>query len=145
MTKTASVLFAALLSAGVAHASTSSSVLPAPQARDGISWLSGGVGESQARAFREQAPRYPLSLEFVVKPAAKDMRAEFTANVPVTIRNAHGKVVLSATAQGPFMLIKLPQGSYQVFAEHDGRKIERRVVVGRTHRSVVFEWPAQRA
>lgn len=28
---------------------------------------------------------------------------------------------------------------------HYGRKIERHVVVGRTHRSVVFEWPAQRA
>jgi len=145
MTKTATVLFAALLSAGVAHASTSSSDLLAPQTRDGISWLSGGIGESQARAFREQAAHYPLSLEFVVKPAAKDMRAEFTADVPVTVRNAHGKVVLSATAQGPFMHIKLPQGSYQVLAEHDGRKIERRVVVGRAHRSVVFEWPAQHA
>jgi len=145
MTKTATVLFAALLGAGVAHASTSSSVLPAPQTRDGITWLSGGIGESQAHAFREQAAHYPLALEFVVKPAAKGIPAEFTANVPVTVRNAHGKVILSATAQGPFMLIKLPEGRYQVLAEHDGRKIERHVVVGRAHRSVVFEWPAQRA
>jgi hypothetical protein len=145
MAKTATVLFAALLGAGVAHASTSPSELPAPQTRDGITWLSGGVGESQAHAFRKQAARYPLSLEFLIKPEAKNLPAEFTAEVPVTVRNAQGKVILSATAQGPFMLIKLPEGRYQVFAEHDGRKIERAVVVGRTHRSVMFEWPAQRA
>jgi hypothetical protein len=145
MTKTATALFAALMSVGVAHASTPTSVLPAPQTRDGVTWLSGGIGETQAHAFRQEARHYPLALEFVLVPAGKHAKAEFTADIPVTIRDAHGKVVLSATSAGPFMLLKLPEGRYTVLAEHEGKKLERHVVVGRAHHRLVFEWPARHA
>ena len=136
------LLLSCLLGAGVAHAATYGSLLPQPKTEDGVTWLSGGIGESQAKAFREEARHYPLTLEFVLKPARKGARAEYTAEVPVTIRDAHGKVVLSAESQGPFMLLKLPKGRYTVVAEHKDRKLERHIVVGPAHHSVVFEWPA---
>jgi len=142
MIKTTHAVLATLLCAGGAHAATSDSLLPKPETESGITWLSGGIGESQAHAFREEAKKYPLSLEFVLKPAYKGTPAEYTANIPVTVRNARGTVVLTATAQGPYMLLKLPAGRYTVVAEHRDRKIERHVYVDHAHRRVVFEWPA---
>lgn len=143
MMKTANAFLATVLCAGVAHAAVQGAgELPPPQTRGDIAWLSGGIGESQAKAFEHAASHYPLSLEFVLKPKAKGARAEFTAAVPVTITDMHGKKLLSATSEGPFMLLRLPAGRYTVVAEHRGKKIERHVVVRRGHHRVVFEWLA---
>jgi len=142
MIKTANAFLVTLLSAGVAHAAITASVLPQPKTENGVTWTSGGIGKTQADAFRKEARHYPLALEFVLKPAHKGARAEFTANIPVIVRDAHGKVVLRAESGGPFMLLKLPEGRYTVVAEHGDKKLERHVVVGRAHQRVVFEWPA---
>ena len=112
------------------------------QTRGNLAWVSGGIGESQAKAFEHAAPRYPLTLEFIVKPERKGARAEFTAAVPVKVTGKNGKELLSATSQGPFMLIELPRGRYTVIAERHGKQIERHVVVGQEHQRVVFEWVA---
>lgn len=141
MTKTAGVLLATLFSAATAQAAVQGpDALPPVQTKGDLAWVSGGVGKSQAKAFERAEAHYPLTLEFVVKPKARGGPAEFTAAVPVTIANAHGTKMLRATARGPFMLLKLPHGRYTVTAEHDGRKIERRVWVGGRHHRVVFEW-----
>lgn len=143
MTKTSGALLAILLSTGVAHAAMQSpDALPPMQTKGDLAWISGGIGESQAKAFEHAEARYPLTLEFVVKPEGKGTPAEFTAAVPVTVTGEHGKALLNATSQGPFMLLKLPHGHYTVTAEHRGRKIERHVVVGQGHHRVVFEWTA---
>jgi len=114
--------------------------LPPAQIRGDIAWLSGGVGMSQAKAFENAEARYPLTLEFILRPDRKGAPVEFTAAIPTTITDSHGKQVLSATSQGPFMLLRLPEGRYTVVAEHRGHKIERHVFVGRGHHRVVFEW-----
>ena len=145
MIKTANIFFVTFLSAGVAHAATSDSLLPRPKTEDGVTWISGGIGQTQADAFRKEARYYPLALEFVLKPAGTGARAEFTADIPVTIKDAHGKVLVRAESGGPFMLLKLPEGRYTVLAEHGDKKLERHVVVGRAHHRVVFEWPARHA
>ncbi|HUJ86975.1 MAG TPA: carboxypeptidase regulatory-like domain-containing protein [Burkholderiales bacterium] len=143
MTKTASAIFASFLCTGVAHAAMQNSdALPPLQTRGELAWVSGGIGESQAKAFEHASARYPLTLEFIVKPERKGARAEFTAAVPVKVTDQHGKELLSATSQGPFMLLRLPHGRYTVIAERHGRKIERHVVVGQGHHRIVFEWTA---
>jgi hypothetical protein len=143
MTRTAGALLASFLSAGIAHAAMQSpDALPPMQTKGDLAWVSGGIGESQAKAFEQASPSYPLTLEFIVKPDRKDAKAEFTAAVPVMVKSKNGKELLSATSQGPFMLIELPHGRYTVIAEHHGKKIERHVVVGRVHHRVVFEWVA---
>jgi hypothetical protein len=145
MIKTANIFLVTLLSGGIAHAATADSLLPQPKTEDGVTWISGGIGKTQADAFRKEARHYPLALEFVLKPAHKGARAEFTADIPVVIRDAHGKVLVRAESAGPFMLLKLPEGRYTVVAEHGDEKLERHVVVGRAHHRLVFEWPARHA
>jgi hypothetical protein len=140
MLKTSSAILATVLCAGVAHASVPVGTLPPTQTQGDIAWISGGIGMSQAKAFEQAEHNYPLTLEFLLKPEHRRAPAEFTAAIPTTITDSHGNKVLSATAQGPFMLLRLPAGRYTVVAEHRGRKLVRHVVVGHGHHRVVFEW-----
>jgi len=120
-----------------AGAATQSHMPPEHKA-GAITYLSGGVGQDQADAIRHAAPSYPLELEFVAKAKPKD---EFLAAVKVRIMNAHDKMVLDTTSDGPFLLARLPAGKYKVSAEHDGKTEHRTVdIVAHEHRRVVFEW-----
>ncbi|MGP1677712.1 MAG: carboxypeptidase-like regulatory domain-containing protein [Burkholderiales bacterium] len=103
-----------------------------------VSYLSGGIGQTEASAIKHAAKRYPLELEFVLKAKPKD---EYLANVKVKIEDAHDKVVLDATADGPFLLAKMPAGKYTVTADRDGKIEQRQVeIAAKEHRRVVFEW-----
>jgi hypothetical protein len=52
MTKPASALLATFLATGVAHAAVQSAdALPPTHTRGHVAWVSGGIGESQAKAF----------------------------------------------------------------------------------------------
>lgn len=129
----------AVACAGAAFAAPMSTM--PPESRQGaVTFVTGGVGELRAQAFERAAGKYPLALEFI--RAAKP-RDEFLADVAVTITDASGTAVLTTTAEGPFLLAKLPPGEYQVSATFERSTQERAVKIGDTgHRRIVFEWPA---
>jgi hypothetical protein len=116
------------------------SAMPAAKTVGSISYLTGGVGLDQSRAFEKAAPGFPLELEFVRKAKPRD---EFTAGVSVSILNAQGETLLSTVADGPFLLAKLPPGDYRVQATDDGKTIVREIKVSPNHHErAVFAWPA---
>ena len=103
-----------------------------------ISYLSGGIGKSEASAMKHAARRYPLELEFVAKAKPKD---EYLANVKVKIKDAHDKLVLDTTAGGPFLLAKMPAGKYRISADHNGKMEHRTIEIApKAHKRVVFVW-----
>jgi hypothetical protein len=114
---------------------------PLPAERQGdVAYISGGVGKDEAAAFEDAAAAYPLMLVFVEKAKPRD---QFVADVKVDIRDGKGREVLNTTAEGPFLLARLPADTYKVFATYSGQMHERTVKVGTTgHRRVVFEWTA---
>ena len=103
-----------------------------------MTYLSGGVGQKEADAIKHVAKYYPLELEFLQKAKPKD---EYLADVKIRIKDAHEKMVLNVTSDGPFLLAKLPAGKYTVSAERNG-KVENHTVqiAAKEHRRVVFEW-----
>ena len=133
------VLFALALGTALpaAAAVMSASALPQPKTENGITYLSGGIGKSEAQAMRAEAKRYPLSMTFSTR---KDN--EFLASVPVTIRNSSGKTVLDAVSEGPILLVKLPPGKYKVTAEAYGKTYRRSVQVSaKGDTPLYFHWP----
>jgi hypothetical protein len=116
----------------------STSFLPPAHTQGEVTYLGGGVGLNEAKAVMHAAKAHPLELEFVLKAKPVD---EYLANVKVKIKNAHDKTMLDATAEGPFLLAKLPAGRYTVIANRDG-KVEHRLVdiAANAHRHVVFAW-----
>ena len=103
-----------------------------------VSYISGGVGEDEAAAMKSAAAGYPLELQFVQKATPRD---EFLADVKVRITDRARNVVLDAVASGPFLLAKLPAGTYQIEADHVG-VVKRQTVDIRPgkHQRSVFVW-----
>jgi len=114
------------------------STLPPEQTQGAVTYRSGGIGQDEAQAFEAAEKQYPLSLEFVIN---RKPRAEFTADVHVTIADAHGKSLLDTQSEGPFLLAKLPAGRYTVTAKRQGQTLTKTVHVA-THKPahMMFRW-----
>ncbi len=112
-----------------------------PEMQGNVSFMSGGVGDDEAAAMKSAAAGYPLELHFVQKATPRD---EFLADVKVRITDRRSRnVVLDTVAKGPFLLAKLPSGTYIIEADHVG-VVKRQTIevrAGRHSRSV-FVWAA---
>ena len=108
--------------------------------RQGISYVTGGLAKADADAIEYAARYYPLQLEFLLEEKSK---REFLSNVKVWIEDAQDKTVLEVTADGPFLLARLPAGKYTINAARGG-EVKSRVVriVPQRHRRAVFKWQA---
>jgi hypothetical protein len=118
--------------------SADSAALLAQDVQGNISYVTGGVGEDEATTFKRAAAGFPLELQFVQKATPRD---EFLADVKVTIRDRSGNVLLDAVSDGPFLLAKLPAGTYRIEADHAG-VVKRHTVDIRAgkHERAVFVW-----
>ena len=134
----ATTLVTSLLAASLVL-SADESALPAEKIQGNVRYISGGVGEDAAAAFKRAAAKYPLELQFVQKATPRD---EFLAGVKVSIRDSASRVSLDATSDGPFLLVQLPAGKYQIEADYDGvlKRHTVEIQAGK-HARAVFVWP----
>jgi hypothetical protein len=130
------------LGAGLAlalPAAASNGALPMAKHEGNVTYLSGGIGESEAQAMKAAAAKYPLEVEFVKKEPSGP--AAYLAADKVAIRDHAGKTLLQTTSDGPFLLAKLPPGLYTISATNQNVSKERRVdLAAGKHEKVVFEW-----
>jgi outer membrane usher protein FimD/PapC len=68
---------------------------------------------------------YPLTIELFRNTGGHD---QYTANAQVRVINQAGRVVLDATADGPYMLVSVPPGQYRVQASLNGQSLESKPV-----------------
>ena len=117
---------------------TAQAALPAVKHQGSVQYVSGGIGLDESEALKAAAKDYPLALTFA---AQRDGKADYVANVAVSIQDAHGKQVLKAESEGPYMLVKLPAGSHKVSATFNGKAQDREVTVQNSGTArAVFEW-----
>jgi hypothetical protein len=154
--RTAAVLIASVLTGGAAFtlapaalaagtAATSAAAtapLPAEKKYEGIAYVTGGVGEGQAKAFEEALKNYPLAIEIVQKQ--RDSKVdEFTAYADVKIMDHAGKEIFKAKAEGPFVLVRLDPGKYSMTVSYQKHTLHRNkftVAKGKTTRET-FVFP----
>ena len=91
--------------------------LPAVQQAGSTRYVSGGVGLDQSAAFKAAMNRYPLSLQIAQRENGHNV---YTADAVVRISDRSGSVVLDTRTEGPFLLVDLPDGRYQVEVTLDG-------------------------
>ena len=96
---------------------------PHEQLRDGIAYLSGGIGADEASAMRLAASRYSLRLTFTGR------HGEFLSDVATEIFREGGNQVFSVTSEGPFLFVRLPPWTYRVVTKADGVEHTDRVTV----------------
>lgn len=112
--------------------------LPPMQNQGGTEYVSGGFGLDESTAFKQAMARFPVAMTF---SSQLDGKAAYAADVQVVIRDAHDANVLNVASEGPFLLVKLPQGKYSVFATYDNKTQERQINVGATGTvRLTFTW-----
>ena len=130
----ATALFACTIGAAVAQqpVTTASS--------EAVSYLNGGFGQEEAARMREIAREFPIGLTFTRHDGTQNID-EFVADVNVRVRDSAGQMVLAAAGQGPIFLLRVPDGTYALEAEHNGEVKTRRIdVVGGRHQEIAFSW-----
>ncbi|MFA6041880.1 MAG: hypothetical protein WC733_10300 [Methylophilus sp.] len=128
-------LLTVLMLTSLAHADD----MTTTESMSGVSFVSGGIGESESDLMKNQAKDYPLELVFVQKMKHVE---EYIADVNVKIEDAKHNVVLEAVADGPFMFVNLVPGKYYVTTEYKKvAKATRVNVYSKKHQRVVFWWP----
>lgn len=132
--------FAALLlgSAMLLPAGNAISADASVQTTGGISHVSGGIGDDSITRLESLAGDFNLKLVFALQSG------NYVTDVKVVIADARGKTLLDATSAGPWFLVKLPAGSYQIAATFAGNAVKRSVTVGTAKlQTVDFRWAAE--
>lgn len=125
--------FVIFLSAGNAHSADAKA-----QTSSGVSHVSGGVGDDSIAKLEAQVKNFNLKLVFALQSG------NYVTDVKVVIADAKGKTLLDTTSAGPWFLVKLPAGKYQIDATFEGKSVKRSVTVGKAKlQTVDFRWAAE--
>jgi hypothetical protein len=103
-----------------------------------VEYTTGGVGLAARQELASQSGQYNLHLEFAYAP-----EGEYLSEVQVDISDGRGNNVLSTRTDGPWLLAKLPAGSYTVKARYGDITRTQQVNVGGGKRHLVLRFPAQ--
>lgn len=110
---------------------------PAPVQENGVTYMSGGIGESEEGMMKRASGKYDLMLTFATKE-----HGAYISDVKVDIVDAKGNNVVSTVSDGPIFLVNLPAGKYKVTAEAEGKAVTRQINVSRKQQSKsAFLWP----
>lgn len=117
--------------------------LPDAKIEGSVQYLSGGIGADEAAAINAESSGYALTVLFAESRNGRDV---YLASVVVTLRDARGKLMLDTVTEGPYLLINLPAGRYQLIATHDGipRQLALDIKSGvQQHHSLVWPYTEQ--
>lgn len=129
------LMFPVMLQAASLEPIDSSGVQIQRQEQNGVAYLSGGVGEDEAKAI-QQATGYNLHMTFAIGPENK-----YVPDVQVAIQKAQGPTVLTLSEAGPLVYVQLPPGKYTVIATRNGEERRDTADVGSgAARNLVFHW-----
>jgi hypothetical protein len=126
--------FPAMVNAASLEPVDSSGVQIQRQEQNGIAYLSGGIGEDEAKAI-QQATGYNLHMTFSI-----GVEGKYIPDVDLLIQNAQG-AVLTLSQAGPLVYVQLPPGKYTVVATRNGEtKRDTTDVASAGARNLVFNW-----
>ena len=127
-----------LLVAGTVIFSVGHAQIPDTQYSQGISYVSGGVGEEESQAILSEAKRWPLLLEL---SQLENGRGVWIFGAKIKILNSQNQVIFDAQADGPYILINLNAGQYQVEASYQGVVLKRSInIQGSTPQKLAIFW-----
>ena len=132
---TALMLGALVHTAALAQVPATATPVPGP-----MGYLNGGIGEEQADLMRDMSSQFPVRFTFSRHNGTHNTD-EFLADVRIRIVDSAGQTLLNLAQQGPIFLLRLPEGTYAVEAEHNGEVKSRRFqVVADRHQEIAFSW-----
>ena len=109
-----------------------------PRMENGIAFVSGGVGEEERDEMLQMRGGYSFLLKIAAKSGA------YLGEAQVSIVAADKTVVLDTKMDGPWLLVKLPPGSYRLSVSSEGATQSRSFHVdAKGHREAVLYWDVE--
>lgn len=111
--------------------------IPQTQYSQGVSYITGGVGEEESTAILAEAKQWPLLLEL---SQLENGRGVWIFGSQIKILDSKNVVVFDAKADGPYMLINLTAGDYVIQASYQGVEQKRSISmkVGQSQKISIF-------
>lgn len=100
--------------------------IPDTQYSQGISYISGGVGEEESQAILAESKQWPLLLEL---SQLENGRGVWIFGAKIKVLNTQNQVIFNAQADGPYILINLTAGQYQIEASYQGSIQKKSVLI----------------
>ena len=102
---------------------------------NGISYVSGGVGDDEQSAIKEMAADYTLEVLMALK------NGSYLTDVAVRVADKQGNTLLETVSKGPFLLVNLQPGTYVIEADYQGSKQQKTAYLDRGEREQLnFYW-----
>ena len=101
--------------------------LPVTKMQNGVSYLSGGIGDDEEIQIRRAASEFGVLLEFTEIERGKP-HGHWSSDVDVRVKSGT-TILINDRSNGPLMLIRLAPGSYVIEAERAGVKQSRQTAV----------------
>lgn len=131
-------LVAFLMSASVQSSSASENNDAIVHSVGNVSYVSGGVGTESIDRLNSLAGEFNLKLVFAMKSG------EYVSGVRVVIASAKEAPLLDSTSEGPWFMVKLPSGNYQIVATLAGKTMNRQIAINSEKlRTIDFRWGAE--
>lgn len=116
---------------------------PIPTMKGEVAYVSGGICTGGVDQMKSMAKQFQLEIVLVEKSEAYE-KENYIADVKVQIKDAKEKLILDVVTDGPFLLVNLPNGRYEIMAEYNEVVKTRKVKIDKNkHEKVVFLWPAE--
>lgn len=130
------VLVAAAVAAAFAAPAVAAMALPQPVHHGKVTYISGGIGQSEQQAIEDAARNYNLRITNANK------QGDFTTGTKLVIAAKNGHDLLRVASTGPLFYAKLPPGDYIIRAANDGQRRTREVKIGATGAADIhLIWP----
>ncbi len=101
-------------------------------------YMCGGIGSDEAESFRTAQANFPLTLNFGQQYGD---RTAFIADIQVVMRDNQDQVVLNINSNGPYCLLDIDPGQYQVYSTYEGQTLRQDITVNQLGHRLVFVWP----
>lgn len=119
------LVIGAAVASGIALVSqrTFAQAASAPVAMQGVTYLTGGIGEDEVQQLRAAAAKYNLRVTFASKTGA------YLSDIDVSISTESKRDVLSIRTEGPLLFVQVPPGRYILAANYAGKAQTKHVTV----------------
>jgi len=104
--------------------------------KNGIQYLTGGIGHEEVVEMRAHAKKFTLNLIF---SEGEDGHSATAINV--NIYNTQNELVFRLKNAKPMLYVNLPLGTYTILATNNGEKLRHRLTIdGNNNQKVILNW-----
>lgn len=104
--------------------------------RNGLNYMTGGIGDEEVLEMRPHAKKFTLNLLFSEGDAGQSI-----TDLNVNIYNEQSELVFRVKGAKPILYVNLPAGNYTILANNNGVKLRHKLSIKEnTNQRVILNW-----